>query len=91
MTTGYSRGRPRNGESRPVSPKGEYAKAYRKKRLEQDPNYALELAEMQANWKAQNPERSREINKNTATRKKQWDACGDAFTTPGPFNVSRTD
>ena len=70
--TGYPRGRPRKGEIRPPSPNAINIAKYRKRRHERDPEWKAVLAAQQAEWKANNSERSKEISRNTKIRAKSW-------------------
>lgn len=72
MKTGFPTGRPRKGELRPLSKRAEYAKAYRQRRIAEDPSYLIKLAQQQADWRAANLERSREIAQGVRLRRKMW-------------------
>lgn len=71
--TGYKPGRPRKGEIRPPSPNAIAVAEYRKRRHERDPEWSTKLAEYQANWVANNQDRSREIARDSNRRRKSWE------------------
>jgi len=87
--TGYPRGRQRNGETRPTIPKNVRRCARRAERIAAEPNYAGKLAENMRTWRANNPERAKEISRNAYLRKKNWDTCGNKFGVAGDFTVKR--
>ena len=71
--TGYKPGRPRMGEMRPSNPNAEACKRYYHDRCDRDPFYKAQLAEKALNWRNENPERAREIERGVARRKREWD------------------
>jgi hypothetical protein len=68
IKTGYPRGRPRQGELRPPSAGAIAIAKYRKDHLEEQREYNRIK---QAEWRANNRDRSNEISRNTAIRKKR--------------------
>jgi hypothetical protein len=68
--TGYPRGRPRKGELRPTSPAAVKLAEWR----ERNYDHWIEMnREYQREWRAKNPERSKEISRGTRIRKKKWE------------------
>jgi hypothetical protein len=66
--TGYQRGRPRIGEVRPPSPAAIKRKEWLTKKLRENPEYRLVLAERQRRWRERNLERSRAIFRRSQRR-----------------------
>jgi len=71
IKTGFPRGRPRKGDSRPNTPGGEAQRKYREKKLaENSVEFRKENARKQREWYQKNPARAREIKKNYIRRQK---------------------
>lgn len=73
IPTGYGRGRPKKGESRPKSISAEKQRKYMETRKKEDPSYRDELAAYQREWAKNNDQRYKEIKRNTRLRKKLRD------------------
>jgi hypothetical protein len=69
--TGYPRGRPRKGELRPTSPAAVKLAEWRERNYD---HWIETNREYQREWRAKNPERSKEIDRNAQIRKKKWEA-----------------
>lgn len=69
--TGFPRGRPRKGEIRPYSPNAANQQCYREGHRE---HWLEKNREYQANWRANNLERAREIGRNSRRHAKLWAA-----------------
>jgi len=69
--TGFPRGRPRADENRPVSINAVKTAEYRKKRLAEDPTFRETHNRNSLAWQARNPERTREIARESYHRRKQ--------------------
>lgn len=69
--TGYSKGRPRKGEIRPITPGGAH-QSERRAKLKDSEEYKSIQAMYQQFWKLANYDRSKEIARNSRRRKKSW-------------------
>ena len=85
VPTGYPTGRPRRGEVRPLTAKMKALRAWRAANRE----HVLEQnREHQRKWRANNPERYAEIQRNVRLRKKQWDEAKEYRGLPEVYVVS---
>jgi len=75
--TGYARGRPRKGEVRPISVNAVKIAEYRKKRLAADPKFREAHNQNSLAWQAKNPERTREIARESYHRNKTREKIND--------------
>ncbi|WP_407305335.1 hypothetical protein [Acinetobacter sp.] len=69
--TGFPKGRPRTGEIRPLSVNAIKMAEYRKNRQACDPTYKDAHNTRTSAWQAKNPERAREIARNSYKRRKE--------------------
>jgi len=72
-STGYPKGRPRNGEFRPDNAKAAYQREYMKNRRETDTEFREHLRQKQAKWRAANLERAQQLSRETYARQKAWE------------------
>ncbi len=69
MATGYTKGRPRIGEIRPLTMGGLHSAAQRAKQIKKDAGaFRMQQAIYQGLWRHANLERSNEISRNSGRR-----------------------